>query len=309
MLHKLETVSTPWRSGPFRVQAHRLLFGQTYEDCGIELRAFKPQSRVFAISGAGYTARALAAAGHRVTAVDIDPDQLAYAKSRAEGGPGRAGVAERLLAFGRGMARLAGWTQRKLVEFLDLSDCARQIEYWDERLDTPIWRAAVDTLIAPRLLGLCYAAPLAASVPDEFGRRIRQRLRRGWAGHPNRSNPYAAALMLGTAQVDPGPSATPIQFVCADAAEFLESCPPSTYDAFALSNIGDGASQEYLLRLRNAAEHAAAPNAVVVSRTFAEPRPDTTTNWAALDRSMLWGGVYAGAIATFDEGGKQCSIC
>ena len=309
MLHRLETVSTPWRSGPFRVRAHRLLFGQTYEDCSIELRAFKPQSRVFTISGAGHTARALAAAGHRVTAVDIDPYQLAYAKSRAEGEPGRAGAAERLLAFGRGMARLAGWTQRKLVEFLDLSDCARQIEYWDERLDTPIWRAAVDTLLAPRLLGLCYAAPLTASLPDGFGRRIRQRLRRGWASHPNRSNPYAAALMLGTAPVDPGLPATPIRFVCADAAEFLEGCPPSTYDAFALSNIGDGASQEYLLRLRNAVEHAAAPDAVVVSRTFAEPRPDTKTNWAALDRSMLWGAVYAGAITAFSEGGKECSIC
>jgi S-adenosylmethionine:diacylglycerol 3-amino-3-carboxypropyl transferase len=308
MLRRLETVSTPWRRGPFRVQAHRLLFGQTYEDYGIELRAFKPQSRVFAIAGAGYTARALAAAGHRVTAVDIDSDQLAYAKSRAAGGPGRTGAAERLLAFGRGMARLAGWTERKLVEFLDLSDCATQIEYWDERLDTAIWRAAVDTLLAPRLLGLCYAAPLAASLPDEFGRRIRQRLRRGWASHPNRSNPYAAALMLGTAPVDPGPPATPIQFACADAAEFLEGCEPSTYDAFALSNIGDGASQEYLLRLRNASEHAAAPNAVVVSRTFAEPSPDTTTNWAALDRSMLWGAVYAGAITTIGEGGKECFI-
>jgi S-adenosylmethionine:diacylglycerol 3-amino-3-carboxypropyl transferase len=309
MLHRLETVSTPWRNGPFRVQAHPLIFGQTYEDCGIELCAFKPQSRVFAISGAGYTARALAAAGHRVTAVDIDPSQLAYAKSRAVGGRGGDGAAERLLAFGRGMARLAGWTHRKLVEFLDLSDCARQIQYWDERLDTPIWRVAVDTLLAPRLLGLCYSAPLAASLPDGFGRRIRQRLRRGWASHPNRSNPYAAALMLGRAPADPGRSATPIQFVCADAAEFLERCPPSTYDAFALSNIGDGASPEYLRRLRNAVEHAAAPNAVVVSRTFAEPGPDTSTNWAVLDRSMLWGAVYAGAVTTFGEGGKQCCIC
>ena len=309
MLQRLETVSTPWRNGPFRVQAHPLFFGQTYEDCGIELRAFRPQSRVFAISGAGYTARALAAAGHRVTAVDIDPNQLAYAKSRAEGGPGRAGAAERVLAFGRGMARLAGWTERKLVEFLDLSDCARQIEYWDDRLDTPIWRGAVDILLAPRLLGLCYSAPLAASLPDGFGRRIRQRLRRGWATHPNRSNPYAAVLMLGTAPVDPGRSATPIQFVCTDAAEFLESCPPSTYDAFALSNIGDGASPEYLRRLRNAVEHAAAPNAVVVSRTFAEAGSDSSTNWATHDRSMLWGAVYAGSVTTFGEGGKQCSIC
>src|SRR5215469_110895 len=121
MLRRLETVSTPWQRGPFRIRAHRVLFGQTYEDCGIELRAFKPQSRVFAIAGAGYTARALAAAGHCVTAVDIDPDQLAYAKLRAGGGPGRTGAAERMLAFGRGVARCSGWTERKLVEFLDLS--------------------------------------------------------------------------------------------------------------------------------------------------------------------------------------------
>ena len=294
MLHRLETASTPWRSGPFRVRAHRLLFGQTYEDCSIELRCLQTRRsrEVFAINGAGHTAaRALAAAGHRVTAVDIDPYQLAYAKSRAEGEPGRAGAAERLLAFGRSMARLAGWTQRKLLEFLDLSDCAKQIEYWDERLDTPIWRAAVDTLLAPRLLGLCYAAPLAASLPDGFGRRIRQRLRRGWASHPNRSNPYAAALMLGTAPVDPGPSATPIQFVCADAAEFLESCAPSTYDAFALSNIGDGASQDYLRRLRNAVKHASAPNAVVVSRTFAEPKDPAYRDklGAALDAFLCFG--------------------
>ena len=309
MLRGSETVSSPWRRGPFRVRAHRLPFGQTYEDCGVELRAFSPRSRVFAIAGAGYTARALAAAGHQVTAVDIDPDQLIYAKSRAEGGPGRGGAAEHLLAFGRSMAKLAGWTTRKLVEFLDLSDCAEQLDYWDQRLDTPIWRAAVDTLLAPGLLGLCYAAPFAASLPRDFGQRIRGRLRRGWASYPNRSNPYAAALMLGTAPADPGPSPTPIEFACADAAEFLESSPSSTYDAFALSNIGDGASQQYLRRLRNAVEHTATPDAVVVSRTFAEPSHDTTTNWASLDRSMLWGVVNVSPVAIFGGGGQRCSTC
>lgn len=309
MSRRLETVSTPWRSGPFRLQAHRLHFGQTYEDCGIELRAFQPRSRVFAIAGAGCTARALATAGHRVTAVDINPYQLAYAKSRSEGGPVRAGAAEHLLAFGRVFARLAGWTQRKLLEFLNLSDCAEQIDYWDHRLDTPVWRAAVDTLLAPRLLELCYAAPFAATLPHDFGQRIRRRLRRGWATHSNRSNPYAAALMLGIDPADREPSTTPIEFVCADAAEFLEDSPPLTYDAFALSNIADGASQEYLRRLRNAVEHAATPDAVVVSRTFAEPSPDTTTNWASLDRSMLWGAVNVSPVAVFCGGGQQCSTC
>jgi SAM-dependent methyltransferase len=309
MLRRFETASTPWRRGPFHVQPNQITFGQTYEDSGIELRAFKQRSRVFSIAGAGCTARALAAAGHRVTAVDIDTRQLAYAKSRAAGEPGRMGAAERVLALGRGIAALGGWSPGKLAEFLNLSDCSRQIEYWDQWLDTRLWRAAVDALLSPRLLSLCYAGPFVASLPREFGRQIRRRLRRCWASHSNRSNPYAASLLLGTPPIDPGPPATPIRFVCTDAAEFLEGSPPSAYDAFALSNIGDGASPEYLHRLRHAVEYAAAPDAVVVSRTFAEPDSDIAANWATLDRSMIWGVVDVRPIAMFGKGGKPCSIC
>lgn len=309
----LETDS-PWRRGPFRVRTNRIVFGQTYEDCGIELRAFRPQSRVFTIAGAGCTARALAAAGHHVTAVDIDRAQLAYAESRAACQPARAGAVERLLALGREMARLAGWSRGKLAEFLNLPDCAQQIEYWDKFLDTHLWRAAVDTLLSPRLLGLCYAGPFVASLPREFGSRLRRRLRRGWANHSNRSNPYAAALLLGAPPAgpgmpEPGLPKRPIQFACADAADFLESGPPSVYDAFALSNIGDGASAEYLRRLRDAVERAAAPDAVVVSRTFAEPGSATRANWAAQDRSLLWGVVEVCPIADFRGGGGSCCIC
>jgi 2-polyprenyl-3-methyl-5-hydroxy-6-metoxy-1,4-benzoquinol methylase len=88
MLPTPEMASTPWRHGPFKAQLHQLSFGQTYEDSGIELQAFKPRSRVFCIAGAGCTARALAAAGHHVTAVDINPLQLGYA-SRILGPPTR----------------------------------------------------------------------------------------------------------------------------------------------------------------------------------------------------------------------------
>jgi SAM-dependent methyltransferase len=291
MPHGFEIPSTPWLRGPFRVQSNQIAFGQTYEDSGLELRAFKKRSRVFSIAGAGYTPRALAAAGHQVTAVDIDARQLAYAKSRAEGEPSHTGTVERMFALGRGLAALAGWSRLKLAEFLNLSECAQQLEYWDRWLDTRLWRAVVNTLLSPHLLSLCYAGPLVASLPRDFGRQIRRRLRRGWATHSNRSNPYAASLLLGSPLTDPGPPAIPIRFVAADAADFLEGSPPSAFDAFALSNIGDGASPAYLHRLRSAIEHAAAPHAIVVSRTFAEPDSDIATNWAALDRSMLWGVV------------------
>lgn len=309
MLRRPEAGSTPWRGGPFRVRPKRLTFGQTYEDCAIELGAFKPQSRVFSIAGAGCTPRALAAAGHRVTAVDIDPLQVSYAESRATGKPWRKGAVEHLLALGRGMARFAGWNRQKLARFLSFSECARQLEYWDACLDTHAMRLAMDAVFSPRLLGLCYAGPFVDSLPRDFGRQIRARLRRGWALHANQSNPYAASLLLGAPPVEPAPPAYPIRFVCAEAADFLESSPPSSYDGFALSNIGDGASPEYFERLRLAVEHAAAPDAVVVFRTFAEPGLDTTANLASKDRSIVWGFVGVRPVAMFGQGANPCFTC
>lgn len=304
-MHPIETASTPWRDGPFKAKQRWLTFGRMYEDSGIELRVFKPYSRVFSIAGAGCTARALAAAGHRVTAVDISPRQLAYAESRAGGESVQMGTAERLMALGRRFATLAGWSHRKLADFLDLSNPSEQLKYWDRRLDTRIWRIVVDVLLAPRLLGLCYAGPFTESLPRDFGLRVRERLRRSWSRHGNRSNPYAAQLLLGTPPVEPEAPVSPIHFVCSDAADFLESCSPASFDAFTLSNIGDGASALYMRRLHTAIERAAAPGAVVVTRSFAEPKKDIAANWAAEDRSLLWGVVEVIRIG----GGKPCFIC
>ena len=309
MLRTPETAATPWRHGPFKAQLRQLSFGETYEDSGIELQAFKPRSRVFCIAGAGCTARALAAAGHHVTAVDINPLQLGYAQARAAGGPLRMGIAERLLVFGRNLVKLAGWSPGKLTDLLNLSDPDEQVEYWDRRLDTQAWRAAVDTLLAPRLLGICYASPFIESLPRDFGLLLRQRLRRTWATHSNRSNPYAASLLLGRPPIEPNTPEFPIQFVCADAADFLECSPPAAFDGFSLSNIGDGVSPEYLCRLRVAIDHAAAPNAIVVARTFAEPGPHTLVNWAPQDRSLLWGVVEVSRTAEICPGGKSCCTC
>src|SRR5262249_62068384 len=85
-----------------------VLFGRMYEDAAIELRAFAGRERVFAIASAGCTARALAAAGHRVTAVDVNPRQLGYARARADGAPGVEGTAGPLLAAARRSLGLIG---------------------------------------------------------------------------------------------------------------------------------------------------------------------------------------------------------
>ena len=295
--------ANPWQAGSLRGGEPELLFGQMYEDAAIELEAFPPHSRVFAIASAGCTARALADAGHRVTAVDLNPRQLAYAVSRAGGGPLRPGAVERMLARGRRLLPLLGWSERRRREFLSLDDPEAQALYWKRFFDTRRWRVAVDALLWLPLLRTAYAGPLVAVLPRNFGAVVRERLRRNLASHSNQSNPYACRILLGAERdLDRTPS-RPIHFVCADATAYLESCPPASFDAFALSNILDGAPPEYRERLYAAVRHAAAPDAMVVIRSFGEPARVSPANCAARDRSLLWGIVDVGRV------GDVCCTC
>jgi len=307
MLQLHEPAESVWRHGAFR--AGSLMFGQTYEDPEIELQAIPCGSWVFCIAGAGTTAQAISAAGNRVTAVDISPAQIEYAQARNAGGPPRDGIAERLLAVGRRLAPFCGWTRQKLDHFLNLSCCSEQVAYWDRELNTAAWRATVDGLLAPRLLRLCYRGPFVSALPAEFGPKFRQRLRRGWATHSNRDNPFAVLLLTGEPMMCHHKKALPISFVCADAADFLERCNPGSFDAFVLSNIGDGVSYEYRRRLAAAVQDAAAPNAVVVSRSFGEPNAGVGSNLAIKDRSLLWGVVSVCRLGETSEGGAPCCIC
>jgi hypothetical protein len=221
---------------------------------------------VFAIASAGCTARVLAAAGYRVAAVDINPRQLAYARARAGGGPIAEGAAERLVRWGRRGLTVVGWSRARLDEFLALSHTGEQTAYWRDWLDTR-W----------------------------LGGRLRQRLYRCCSIHPNRTNPYLRALLRGDPIPEPEPVRYPIEFVCADAAAYLESCAPASFDGFTLSNIGDGASRRYMDRLRAAVWRASAPGAVSVLRSFGKPRTADDERWAAQDRGAIWGRIHVSA--------------
>ena len=105
------TRDTPWEAGRFDAKGgpKRILFGRMYEDAAIEQAAFRAGGRVFCIASAGCTAMA-SAPRHRVTAVDINPVQLAYAEQRAAGGAdaNRLGRARRRLRpAAHGAVRLA----------------------------------------------------------------------------------------------------------------------------------------------------------------------------------------------------------
>lgn len=292
--------ATPWEAESFCGRARELLFGAMYEDPAIELEAFAPSSRVFTIAAAGCNARALSAAGHDVTAVDINPQQILYAQARAAGAPMREGAAERLLSAGRKLLPLLGWTEKRLREFLWMSDTADQLDYWRRILNSQAWRVAMDTLLSPSLLRIAYASPFIGCLPRHFGAHVRARLERGWANHANQSNPYAWRLLLGNTQLVAEPPAPAVRLVCADAATYLEACRPASFGAFSMSNIADGAPSSYVQRLRRAVNHAAAPGAVVVTRSFAEPAGVAGNNWAARDRSLLWGSVtVSGADSCF----------
>ena len=285
--------TTAWQSGRFRAArpgSYRLLFGRMYEDAGIELGAFQRNGRIFCIASAGCTAMRLAV-DHSVVAVDTNPVQLHYVQRRLGGGPMQCGSAESILGLLRRLGRLAGWNREILRKFLDLDDPKQQILYWRRHLDTRRFRAGLSFLFSRRLLRCVYSPAFLNGLPPNFGTILRTRMERCFSLHPNRTNPYAYALLLGDVQPQNAAGVTHIELQRADAAEFLEVEPAGSFTGFSLSNILDGASSAYAERLFAAVRNAAAPGAMVVLRSFREPEYATETNHAAEDRAMLWGIV------------------
>jgi len=289
----MTTAVTVWERGRFdaRVGPREVLFGRMYEDASVELRAFRPKSRVLCITSAGCTAMKLAP-HHEVVAVDINPVQLAYAKRRFDGDPGFRGRAERVMDFARFFGPLAGWWPSQVHAFLELDDSVEQMEYWQRHLNTWRFRTAVDALFSVTALRSVYASRFLDFLPKRLGAVMRGRMERCFARHPNHSNPYARSLLLGELSSDPPPpEAKDIRLVHADAAGFLENEAPASFDGFTLSNILDGVDDAHRQRLFAAVKRAAAPGATTVLRSFSDASASSPANCADDDRSMLWGSV------------------
>jgi len=271
----------------------RVLFGQMYEDVELEMRAFEGCRRVFCIASAGCSAIALSGR-HEVTAVDINADQLNYARSRAAGAPAGVGRAEHAMAAGRRLVRIAGWTPDRLEAFVNLSDCNEQLRVWRSQLARPLFRLLFDASIGGALSAVRLLTPLDSRLPARhFGLVMRTRLERGLARFENALNPYARRLFRGD-RLERGEAGHRIRFEHADAAAYLEACPSGSFDAFSLSNILDGATASYAQRLRAAVHSAASPEAIVILRSFGEPRTPQEGTAAAEDRAMIWGSIYRG---------------
>ena len=287
------TAVTIWERGRLdaRVGPRQVLFGRMYEDTAVELDVFAPGSRVLCIASAGCTAMRLAP-HHDVVAIDINPVQLEYAARRIDGDPGFRGRAERVMDFMRFFAPLAGWWPSKIQAFLDLDDPDRQIETWNRELNTWRFRAALDGLFSITALRSVYSPRFLDFLPQRLGKVMRGRMERCFATHPNATNRFARSLLLGELDREPPPpEARRIQLVHADAASFLESQEPGSFDGFTLSNILDGVDDAYRERLFAAVKRAASPKAMTVLRSFGEADADSPANRAAEDRSMLWGTV------------------
>jgi S-adenosylmethionine:diacylglycerol 3-amino-3-carboxypropyl transferase len=282
--------ASAWHRGRLdrRAGPPELLFGQMYEDFGLELEHFAPGGRVFSIASAGCTAFGLAARGHDVTAVDVNPAQMAYVRERIGGAPVRRGRVDRGFDRVRRLAPALGWRRDVLERFCRLDDPDEQLELWRSRLDTRRLRIALAAAFSPLRLRRSYADPFLSVLPPRFDRVIRLRLERGFARHPNSANPYARSLLLGDPRET---SPAHVQLETADAAEFLERCDEGSFDSFSLSNILDGAGEQYAERLWAAVRRAAKPGAVAILRSFGEPADEREAELAGADRSLIWGSI------------------
>ncbi|GAA3065200.1 BtaA family protein [Streptomyces glomeratus] len=290
---------TPWARGRLLggFDGPRLLFGRMYEDWGVELAVFPPPgARVLCIASAGDTAAALHSAGYEVTAVDVNPVQLTYARERLAGCGTREGTAEAVMRLGRGAAArlLPAWRQRELHRFLTLDDPVEQARRWREELDTAGLRRLMRVALRPGgALALALRPSFAGVVPKRFDEVLRRRLERTVGRHPNARNPWLWRLLAGAEPPGtPEPWAPGVRLVCDDVVNALEQAPRGGYDAVTLSNVLDGPDPDFARRLRTAVRHAVRPGGVVVLRSAREPGPDGP-GWAAQDRSALWGVVRA----------------
>ncbi|MGW2746213.1 hypothetical protein [Streptomyces sp. NPDC001450] len=288
---------TPWARGRLLggFGGPRLLFGRMYEDWGVELAVLPPSgARVLCIASAGDTAAALDAAGYDVTAVDVNPVQLAYARERLAGGGTREGTAEAVMRLGRDTAArlLPAWRRTELLDFLALDDPQEQARRWREELDTPGLRRLMRVALRPGgALAVALRPSFAGVVPPRFDEVLRRRLERTVCRHPNARNPWLWRLLAGAEPPGtPPPSAPGVRLVRDDVVRALEQAPRGAYDAVTLSNVLDGPGPDFARGLRAAVRHAVRPGGVVVLRSAREPGPDGP-GWAARDRSALWGVV------------------
>jgi S-adenosylmethionine:diacylglycerol 3-amino-3-carboxypropyl transferase len=258
------------------------------EDRALELELFPPGGRVFCIASAGDTALALGARGDRVTAVDVNPAQVEYVRARLAGGPVREGAADRRTRRLRALAPLVGWRRAALERFCELDDLSQQARVWG-RLETRRLQVAARILLSRPVLRAGLAAPFVSVVPAGFDRILLRRLARGFGTHSNRSNPYVRLILLGETPSVELP--TKLGLACADAAEYLDSCAPESFDAFSISNVLDGPEPDYAARMLEAVQRAAAPGAVAILRSFGEPLDAEEDAWAARDRALIWGRI------------------
>ncbi|MEU6221505.1 DUF3419 family protein [Streptomyces sp. NPDC047022] len=299
---------TPWAKGRLTggLSGPRLLFGRMYEDWGVERQVFPaPGAKVLCIASAGDTAAALAALGYDVTAVDINPHQLAYARARLAGGPTLGGTAEKGMRLGRSTAALLlpGWRPHRLRDFLRLDDPAEQARRWHRDLDGPGLRRLMRLALRPGgILAAALRPSFAGAVPARFDEVLHRRIERTVVRHPNATNPWLSRLLTGEDPPGtPPPYAPHTRLVHGDVTAVLEGARRGSYDAVTLSNVLDGPGPAFAHRLRAAVRHAVRPGGAVVLRSAREPGP-SGPGWAAEDRSVLWGVVRAVRLgATADD--------
>lgn len=275
----------------------RLLHGWDWVDPRIELEELAPGSRVLVTAGAGEMVAALAHAGHRVTGIGANREQLDYARRRVAGGPFEPGAAERLFEIGRGMVRAASpaWSRRRMAQFLQQDDPLRAAAEWKERLDNRTLASILRTMLGPAgMLSALVLRDFSTPIPPHFDEAIRGRIGRALRKHAPAGNPYAWRLLLGEEmpghrlpQVDPAS----VAWVDEPLLDHLERVAPGSYDAISLSNVVDGADERWVRDLRKAAVRAVTPGGPVIARSFATTMDDEAAKRARRDRAMLWGSI------------------
>jgi S-adenosylmethionine-diacylglycerol 3-amino-3-carboxypropyl transferase len=177
--------------------------------------------------------------------------------------------------------------RRRQESMLGEPDAAAQRRFYHERWDDWRWKLLFRWGLSRPVLRLVYDRALLDGLPRDFARIMKEQVDAAFLGSPIRENGYLWETFLG--RPAPDASGLPIylqrphhaivreglsrlNLACADAAEWLEACPPASIGFFALSNILEISAPDYRRRLALAIRRAARPGALVCIR-FLVPAP------------------------------------
>jgi S-adenosylmethionine:diacylglycerol 3-amino-3-carboxypropyl transferase len=213
----------------------------------------------------------------------LEPEVAAFwdrHRMRLSQGLNMAGSVDRRISILRGVFHRLIHSKEFVRRFLLLTDVREQQVLFDRSWTHWRWNAGTRLAFDPRLLKAFFGRGADLTIPADFHRTLRERVRRSLTGSPAAVNPYVWSTFLG----EYGETKLPylieggmttirehrsiLRFATTDFLEWLRRAETRSIDFFSLSNILETATPEYQAAFACEAARTGQEGAIIVMRSI-----------------------------------------